>query len=558
MTTSSADPGKLREWSNGAEGVVADLGLHIGPLRRDLDAFRSSSGWQEWLDAVPPYDIDLAAGRSRVEGWAEFVAGVATGFEQADSGSSEGGVVTVDDSVLEPHVPDPPSPVDLVTEGDRSILVGTDGDDHVRVTVEDGKLVVEVFDEHGDSLGRRVLTDAEADGFAIRTGSGDDVIEVDPAVTIGITVMAGDGSDDVGRQDGDPGEYSTRVGGGGDDEIYGGDGDDILAGGAGDDGVYGGEGDDVMDGQSDDDHLSGGEGDDQIYGGNGNDRILGQAGEDYLEGGKGEDTVDGGADDDVVSGGRDQDTIRGGDGDDTLYGGHGRDTVDGGAGSDKAYTQAEDTVNEGLRIEVEVDGGVGGDVWIEPKPDWMSQAAYDEWHERIYADIDLLAASPAGRRVLEEISREANDDWAWLNGADVIRIRPYSFKEYPDSGPHNSRGGEIDGDPGVAFDPNYHKDGGGPTLLVHELSHAYDTQRGEWADDDSLREIGMEDRIEPDDRYRQTEPDGDEHTAPIPEVNSVGIDLDGDGDRDMLDGHPDWFTENEMRDEMGIDNRDVY
>jgi Ca2+-binding RTX toxin-like protein len=557
MTTSSADPAKLRRWSTGAAGVVTDLGTAIGPLRSALDGLRSSSGWQEWLDAVPPLDIDLAAGRSRVDRWAEFVAGVATGFEQADAGAAPGTVVTVEDTALAPHVPDPPSPVDLVTEGDRTILVGTDGDDHVRVTVEDGHLVVEVFDEDGDSLGRRVLTDAEAAGFAIRTGSGDDVLEVDPAVTIGITLLGGDGDDDIGRQDGEPGQYSTRVGGGGDDQVYGGDGDDILAGGAGDDGVYGGEGDDVIDGQSDDDHLSGGEGDDQVYGGNGNDVILGQQGDDYLEGGKGSDLVDGGADDDVVSGGRDDDTIRGGDGDDVLYGGHGRDTVDGGAGYDEANTQAEDSVEGALRIEVEVDG-VGGDVWIEPKPDWMSQAAYDEWRERIYADIDLLAASPTGRRVLEEISREAGDDWAWLNGRDVIRIRPYSYDEYPDAGPHNSIGGEIDGEPGVAFDPNLHWDGGGPTLLLHELSHAYDSQRGEWADADSLRDAGFGDRVEPDDHYRQTHPDGTEEVDPIPEINSVGIDLDGDGDRDVLDGHPDWFTENEIRDEMGIPNRDGY
>lgn len=557
MTTSSADPAKLRQWATGAAGIVTDLGTAIGPLRSALDAFRSSEGWQEWLDAVPPHDVDLAAGRSRVDRWAEFVAGVATGFEQADAGAAPGTVVTVDDTALAPHVPDPPSPVALVTEGDRTILVGTDGDDHVRVTVEDGQLVVEVFDEHGNSLGRRVLTDAEADGFTIRSGAGDDVLEVDPAVTIGITILAGDGNDDVGRQDGDPGQYSTRVGGGGDDEIYGGDGDDILVGGAGDDGIYGGEGDDVMDGQRGDDHLAGGEGDDQVYGGAGADVVLGQAGDDYLEGGTGEDVVDGGDGDDVTSGGRGDDTIRGGDGNDVVYGGDGDDDVDGGGGYDEAYTQPEDTVEGALRIDVEVDG-VGGDVWIEDKPDWMSQAAYDEWRDRIYADIDLLAASPTGRRVLEEISREAGDDGAWFWGRDVIRIRPYSYDAYPHAGPHNSIGGEIDGEPGVAFDPYLHWDGGGPTLLVHELAHAYDTQRGEWADSDSLEDAGFEDRVEPDDEYRQTLPDGSEATAPIPEVNSVGIDLDGDGDRDMLDDHPEWFTENEIRDEMGIDNRDVY
>ena len=58
MTTSSADPAKLREWSTGASGIVTDLGTSIGPLRSALDAFRSSEGWQEeryrkldWQDA---------------------------------------------------------------------------------------------------------------------------------------------------------------------------------------------------------------------------------------------------------------------------------------------------------------------------------------------------------------------------------------------------------------------------------------------------------------------------------------------------------------------------
>ena len=91
-----------------------------------------------------------------------------------------------------------------------------------------------------------------------------------------------------------------------------------------------------------------------------------------------------------------------------------------------------------------------------------------------------------------------------------------------------------------------------------ELSHAYDSQRGEWANAESLEDAGFGDRVEPDDHYRQTHPDGTEEVDPIPEINSVGIDLDGDGDRDVLDGHPDWFTENEIRDEMGIPNRDVY
>ena len=112
----------------------------------------------------------------------------------------------------------------------------------------------------------------------------------------------------------------------------------------------------------------------------------------------------------------------------------------------------------------------------------------------------------------------------------------------------------------MAFDPNLHWDGGGPTLLVHELSHAYDSQRGEWADEDSLprHRHGGPHRGRPTASTARPSPTATSTRRPSPRSTRSGIDLDGDGDRDMLDDHPDWFTENEIRDEMGIDNRDVY
>ena len=59
-----------------------------------------------------------------------------------------------------------------------------------------------------------------------------------------------------------------------------------------------------------------GDGDDEIYGGDGGDIIRGGRGDDYIEGNGGADDIRGGRGDDVIFGGGGGDTIRGGGGDD--------------------------------------------------------------------------------------------------------------------------------------------------------------------------------------------------------------------------------------------------
>ncbi len=82
-------------------------------------------------------------------------------------------------------------------------------------------------------------------------------------------------------------------GGNGNDIIYGGDGDDILNGGNGNDIIYGGDGDDFLKGAS---------GDDTLYG---------EAGNDFLEAGYDDDIV--------MHGGTGLDRYRGSEGNDTMY-----------------------------------------------------------------------------------------------------------------------------------------------------------------------------------------------------------------------------------------------
>src|SRR4029450_12174368 len=68
-------------------------------------------------------------------------------------------------------------------------------------------------------------------------------------------------------------DFEKVIGGGGDDRIGAGDGDQIL---------YGGGGNDT---------LGGGAGNDALYGAEGNDKLDGGAGDDYLEGGAGHDLL---------------------------------------------------------------------------------------------------------------------------------------------------------------------------------------------------------------------------------------------------------------------------
>ncbi len=115
---------------------------------------------------------------------------------------------------------------------------------------------------------------------------------------------------------------------GGNDDLRGGDGNDILYGGGGGDTLYGG---------NNDDQLSGDRGADQLYGGTGDDILSGGAGDDKLTAGTGDDNLSGDDGKDYLNAGSGDDIIDGGDGNDKIVGGAGSDTIEGGAGDDHMW-----------------------------------------------------------------------------------------------------------------------------------------------------------------------------------------------------------------------------
>ncbi|WP_305125246.1 calcium-binding protein [Streptomyces odontomachi] len=139
-------------------------------------------------------------------------------------------------------------------------------------------------------------------------GDGDDTIAAfDPAVD---TVSGGPGDDTLHAH-----TARTVLGGSGNDMVmgpgvlYGGDGMDDLMGDDGNQQMWGGRGDDMIEGYG---------GDDVVYGGPGDDHAMGGDGRDIVLGGPGDDTLDGEGGDDLVSGGPGNDTVEGGPGRDIV------------------------------------------------------------------------------------------------------------------------------------------------------------------------------------------------------------------------------------------------
>ena len=161
-------------------------------------------------------------------------------------------------------------------------------------------------------------------------------------------VFAADGNDQL-------------FGGAGNDYLGGGDGDDLLEGGAGNDDLHGGDDNDVLRGNEGDDLLWGEFGDDLLEGGDGVDLLYGFSGEDQLSGGPGNDLVYGQGDDDVVRGDDGDDRVRGNNGNDTLYGGSGNDFMMADHGDDVAYGETGDDIMLAHHGTDRLEGGDGND-----------------------------------------------------------------------------------------------------------------------------------------------------------------------------------------------------
>ncbi|KRF11508.1 hypothetical protein ASG90_17425 [Nocardioides sp. Soil797] len=410
--------------------------------------------------------------------------------------------------------PDEGSDPGIITNGDTTIVNTGKGDDTVKIHDDPyrGDQIVEI---NGQVY--RVPAGQE---IVIRTGEGNDTVELPSDSRISVTFVGGQGDD-------------IYKGGQGDDTVVGLSGEDRLFGGDGSDRISSGADRDYVDGQSGDDVLQGGQGRDTIYGGDGDDRLLGNEDQDYLEGAHGDDVLEGGDGDDILSGGHDDDTILGGADNDVSYAGRGTDTTYGGTGSNTAHDESQDSAQDARVVSVT----------IKDVPDFIKIEGSPEFQSRVRADLEMMASSPTGQKMLDNLLDNHNDSGFMGIGKEGLTIREYNNPDDPfNSSAHDGTfgGNSIDYRP----DMDTIEDGPPSVVLYHELAHVYgymnDTnQPGEYHGDD-------------------TQNDG----VNVRERQAAGLPIDDDNDPstpERIDpDHPLDYTENGLRKEMGAPHRDHY
>lgn len=246
--------------------------------------------------------------------------------------------------------------------GNDKVLAGN-GDDEIEMRIGQGKDTV----DGGAGLDRLTLSGLTA-GFTAKAA---DVVNTlsDGSTVTGIEAYVLEGSSGSNA-------FTTL---GGDDKLFGFDGNDVLKAGAGDDLLYGGWGDDTLWGEAGDDLLDPGGGKDTLYGGAGTDTAvidLSSLGKTDISFSLSSNTAtlsNGTTAKDVeifhVTTAAGNDTLKagsalrvsfdGGDGNDTLYGGAGDDLLDGGRGYDTlsfAHFIGDGSVKLDLAKPIENDG----------------------------------------------------------------------------------------------------------------------------------------------------------------------------------------------------------
>src|SRR3546814_866762 len=251
---------------------------------------------------------------------------------------------------------------------------------------ENGQLRFDVNGEEYD------VALARGQQLTVRTGDGNDNIEIDPSVKVNFIIEAGDGDD-------------TIQGGGGNDRIEGGAGNDAIDTGEGVNYAFGGSGEDI---------ITGGDDNNTLYGGDGIDTISGGRGNDYIEGGNGDDVIVATGGKNVLSGGLGDDNITASGNGDRVYTGGGTNTVGNLGAEGLAYSAGVGDKLTGtgtadpnvVNVVLNSDAGLKG----------VKLEGSEAFVQRVEADLEMLRASPNGQQMLAEFDKAA------ANG-NIVTIR---------------------------------------------------------------------------------------------------------------------------------------
>lgn len=221
--------------------------------------------------------IDLADYSSRTASVTVNLNGQADDGEQGETDNVRADVENVYGSSVGDVIVGSASANILEGRGGNDTISGGAGNDVLRGGAGNDTLNGDAGDDIFDE------GNAPTGGDIMNGGAGVDEVDYS-ARTASVSVSLGAGANDGGAGEGD--DVGVTV-----ENIFGGDGDDLLVGSALDNVINGGLGADTIQGLAGNDTLSGGAGVDNIDGGDGEDAIDGDAGNDTLSCGAGDGDV---------------------------------------------------------------------------------------------------------------------------------------------------------------------------------------------------------------------------------------------------------------------------
>lgn len=290
-------------------------------------------------------------------------------------------------------------------------IIAGDGNDSLNAYVNSGHSTIDLGNGNNIIQIGANYNELHEAVIAIRTGNGDDSIQLnyfreatiisgagaDTIIASGdglLLINSGDGDDSIQGglstnviNAGNGNDFATGMGiisgEEGNDSLNGNGENTVLNGGVGNDFITasyfavgnGGDGDDTLQGsdywhdlekvglhgEDGNDSITGYKGNDDLYGGAGADTVYGGANNDYIDGGIGNDLLHGDDGNDAIIGGNGDDIVTGDAGNDSLTAGAGNDSLDGGNGNDTLSGMSGNNTMEGGTGDDVILGGTGND-----------------------------------------------------------------------------------------------------------------------------------------------------------------------------------------------------
>lgn len=431
-------------------------------------------------------------------------------------------------------------------------IVTGDQADNIKITAHDSRTLTAII--NGKTYPFPMPESTDLHMINIETQGGNDSVVIGPGVKAPVRIITGDGNDRVKTGAG----YARVNGGSGNDSIHLGSGGGIALGGDGDDRMRAGTGSAV---------LSGGKGNDVLHAGKGaNHRLV------YLNGDQGNDQLYAGAGINVLNGGRGDDKLVGAR-KTTFYAGAGHDVIHSTSKKDRIYAKASDKIHHNgpsnvTFMEVKDVGRKG--LKIEGKPEFI---------DAVQDVLDQLRGSPVGQRMLEQMddfvddirspvtlreSADMNASYYYFRNAYSDALSAWQTSQFQSESELGYIKNEVAGAVATHAEIELQTFHFGQQLsttpmlaLQHELAHAFNGATGTYQPGNQ-QAFGLDGN--PIERYGQ----------PVfvnnVEYQALGLAIeDGelfDHDNNPLTRpttlNPSPFTENALRQEMGVPLRDRY